>query len=188
MRLGTVLAWMWGVFGVYWVGAALGAKRKSVSGEWGGLRVLRWSILAVTFILLLTSWLRPGPLGWRFVPQHALFRWLGVAMTIGGLLLCVWARLSLGTYWSDKVVLKVNHQLIQKGPYGRMRHPIYSGVLLAIAGTALAIGEWRGVVALLLLGTNYLVKARREERILAAHFGEAFAKYKCRAGFLAPKW
>lgn len=188
MRVDTILAWMWAVFGVYWVGAALGATKETVAGEWGGWRALRWSILAITFILLLTSWLRLGALAWRFVPEHALLQWLGVAITVGGLLLCVWARLSLGTFWSDKVVLKVDHQLIQTGPYARIRHPIYSGVLFAIAGTAVAIGEWRGVVALALLGTNYAIKARREERILESHFAEEFAMYRSRAGFLLPKW
>jgi protein-S-isoprenylcysteine O-methyltransferase Ste14 len=60
-------------------------------------------------------------------------------------------------------------------------------VLLAVAGTALAIGKWRGLVALALLGMNYFVKAKREDRLLAMHFGNDFAEYKRQAGFLAPR-
>jgi len=183
----SILDWMWGAFGVYWLGAAWRTKR-AATHEFGGLRVLRLCILGLTFILLLTSWLRIGPLGWRFVPDIETLRWIGLAVTATGLALCVWARLHLGAYWSDKVVLKVNHQLVQSGPYAHLRHPIYSGVLLGIAGTALAVGEWRGMVALAVLGASYSVKAIREERILAAQFGETFAEYKRRSGFLKPRF
>ena len=91
-----------------------------------------------------------------------------------------------GRNWSDKVVLKVDHELIRNGPYRYLRHPIYSGVLIAVAGTALKIGEWRGVVALVALGVNYFVKAKREEAILAANFREAFAAHKRHTGFFLP--
>lgn len=182
----TILRWIWVAFGLHWLAAAMGPTGKTVAGEPSRWRVLRWSILAVTLILLLTSWLRLGPLGGRFIPDQAALHWLGVVITAAGLLLCVWARRSLGAYWSDKIVLKEGHQLIQTGPYARLRHPIYSGVLFAIAGTALAVGEWRGIAALALLSANYGIKARREERILASHFGEEFANYKRRAGFVLP--
>jgi protein-S-isoprenylcysteine O-methyltransferase Ste14 len=99
----------------------------------------------------------------------------------------VWARISLGQYWSDKVVLKVDHQLIRSGPYARMRHPIYSGVLLGVAGSALVVDQWRGTLALLLLLTNYAIKAKREDKILAGAFAQDFAEHKGRAGFLLPR-
>jgi protein-S-isoprenylcysteine O-methyltransferase Ste14 len=99
----------------------------------------------------------------------------------------MWARISLGQYWSDKVVLKVDHQLIRSGPYARMRHPIYSGVLLGVAGSALVINEWRGVLAFVLLLTNYAIKANREDKILAGAFAEDFNEHKRRAGFLLPR-
>jgi protein-S-isoprenylcysteine O-methyltransferase Ste14 len=187
MRVGTILTWMWVAFGVYWLASALTTK-KSATHEPGPWRVLRLSILTVTFILLLTNWLWIGPLGWRFVPDNVGIRSVGVAATVAGLVLCVWARMHLGANWSDKVVLKVDHQLVQSGPYAYLRHPIYSGVLLAIAGTATAVGEWRGLLALVLMGTNYFVKARREERILSSRFGEEFDAYRRQAGFLVPKF
>ncbi len=185
MTTGTILNWMWGALGLYWLGAALRTK-KSATDEAGALRILRLLILAVTFILLLSNWLRIGPLAWRFVPETVLGKALGIGLTAAGILLCVWARLHLGRYWSDRVVLKVDHQLIRNGPYAYVRHPIYSGVLLGIAGTALAIGEWRGVVALAVLGINYSAKAKREERILASSFGAVFTEYKRKTGFLLP--
>ena len=187
MNSHVILKFMWGAFGVYWLIAARGTKTTEVS-ESGWLRVLRVGILFVTFVLLLSPWLRMGWLGQRFLPDTAIGRGVGVALSATGLLLCIWARRTLGEYWSDKVALKIDHQLIRRGPYAHLRHPIYAGVLLAIAGTALAIGEWRGVVALVLMAVNYLAKAKREDRILASRFGENFAEYKRQAGFLAPRF
>jgi len=183
----AILKWMWGALGIYWIIAARGTKKTEVS-ESVWFRVLRLGILGITFVLLLSPWLRVVWLGRRFVPETAIGRGVGLALTAAGLLLCVWARRTLGKFWSDEVALKVDHQLIRRGPYAHLRHPIYSGVLLAVAGTAVAIGEWRGVVALALLGANYFVKAKREDRILASRFGESFAEYKRQAGFLLPRW
>ncbi|PYX31400.1 MAG: isoprenylcysteine carboxylmethyltransferase family protein [Acidobacteria bacterium] len=186
METSVILKLMWSAMGIYWlVAVRIGRKTEVSESSW--FRVLRLGILAVTFILLLSPWLRVGWLERRLLPDTAMGRIAGVALTTAGLLLCIWARRALGEYWSDKVVLKVDHQLIRRGPYAHLRHPIYSGVLLAVAGTALAIGEWRCLVALALLGTNYFVKAKREDRLLAMHFGDDFAEYKRQAGFLAPK-
>jgi len=183
----AILKWMWVGLAMYWLVAARGTRNTEVS-ESVWFRVLRLGILSVTFVFLLSPWLRVGWLGRRFVPESAVARGAGLTLTAAGLLLCVWARRTLGDYWSDKVALKVDHQLIRRGPYAHLRHPIYSGVLLAVAGTAVAIGEWRGLVALALLGANYFVKAKREDRILASRFGERFTEYKRQAGFLLPKW
>ena len=183
----VILRWMWAALGIYWLISAR-ATRKTEVGESPWLRVLRMGILSITFVLLLLPRLGTGWLGRRFVPETAVGERGGLVLTAGGLALCIWARRALGEYWSDKVALKVDHQLIRSGPYARLRHPIYSGVLLAVAGTALAIGEWRGAVAFAVMGINYFVKAKREDRILVSRFGEDFMEYKRRAGFLLPKW
>jgi len=185
IRAGTIVELCWIALGLYWVISALSTKKVAVN-ESTGLRVFRLTMLALMLILLMTDWLRIGPLAWRFVPRHSEVVWLGTGLTAVGVALAIWARWNLGRNWSDKVVLKVDHELIRSGPYRYLRHPIYTGVLLALAGTALTIGEWRGVAALVLLGTNYCVKAVKEEKILAANFGDAFAEYKRETGFLLP--
>src|SRR2546423_1436768 len=149
-------------------------------------RALRLLLLAITFTLLFAKWTAAGFLARRFLPQSQLLAYIGFTLAISGMAVAVWARISLGQYWSDKVVLKVDHQLIRSGPYARMRHPIYSGVLLGVAGSALVVNQWRGALALLLLLTNYAVKAKREDQILAAAFVEDFPEHKKRAGFLLP--
>jgi len=181
----AILDGMWSVLGLYWLVSALGTKKVAID-EKPGWRILRLATLAVMLALLLTPWLRMGPLARRFVPESRMVVWPGVAVAGAGIALAIWARRNLGQNWSDKVVLKVDHQLVRSGPYRYLRHPIYTGVLLGIAGTALAIGEWRGMLALLLVGTSYLIKAKREERILGASFGEAFAEYKRETGFFLP--
>jgi len=185
IHAGTVVRVCWAVLGIYWALSAVGTKKVAVN-ENAGLRVFRLAMLVLMFVLLGTDWARLGPLGQRFLRRHSNVEWLGVALTAAGIALAIWARRTLGRNWSDKVVLKVDHELIGSGPYRYLRHPIYGGVLLAMAGTVLTIGEWRGVLALAVLSVNYYVKARREERILAANFGEAFAEHKQRTGFFLP--
>jgi len=181
----AILDWMWGALGLYWLLSAFRAE-KAVTREEPWWRVLRLLILMFAFVLLLSPWLRAGLLGRRFVPGREDVKALGVGMAGAGILLCVWARICLGKYWSDQVVLKADHALIRSGPYAYLRHPIYSGVLLGMGGTALAVGEWRCIVALVLMATNYFFKARREERMLAGSFGEAYAEYKRETGFFLP--
>lgn len=187
MKMQLILNWMWGLLGLYWLLHARRAGSTAVQ-EAAWWRVIRLGILSLTFVLLLSPWLRRGLLGQRFLPDTPTGQVLGVAITGVGILLCVWARVHLGNYWSDKVVLKTDHQLVRTGPYRYLRHPIYSGVLLGILGTAIVLGEWRGILALAIMSANYFVKARREERLLAGQFGAQYAEYRKQAGFLAPRW
>jgi protein-S-isoprenylcysteine O-methyltransferase Ste14 len=185
-----VLGWLWALFGMYWLIAARRGKTArsgESTSESPAYRLARLLLLAITFALLFAKWTAVGFLGQRFLPDAPSIACIGLALALAGMAIAMWARIHLGQYWSDKVVLKVDHQLIGSGPYARMRHPIYSGVLLGVAGTALVVGEWRGVLAFLLLLTNYAVKANREEKILAGAFAESFPEHKRRAGFLLPR-
>ena len=83
--------------------------------------------------------------------------------------------------------IKEGHELIRSGPYARIRHPIYTGILLATIGTALAIGEYRGLLAVGMLLTGFIRKARKEESFLAAEFGAAFDEHRRRTGFFLPR-
>jgi protein-S-isoprenylcysteine O-methyltransferase Ste14 len=190
-QLLTALGYLWAGFGLYWVTIAVRRKSPagmSQAGEPHIFRLLRLSVLATTFALLFWHRLAIGLLGQRLVPALPGSADAGFVVTVAGLAIAVWARIHLGQYWSDKVMVQADHQLIRTGPYAHLRHPIYSGVLLGVAGTALVVGEWRGAIAFLLLLANYAVKARKEDRILAGHFGEDFVRYAQDAGFLLPKF
>jgi protein-S-isoprenylcysteine O-methyltransferase Ste14 len=185
-QLVLVLKWTWVAFGVYWLIAARRVKAARTT-ESPIYRVFRLLLLVITFTLLFAKWTAVGFLGRHFFPQTQLLAYIGFASALAGMALAVWARMSLGHYWSDKIVLKVDHQLVRSGPYARMRHPIYSGVLLGVAGSALVVDEWRGVLAFLLLLTNYVIKAKREDKVLAEAFAEDFEEHKKCAGFLLPR-
>ena len=137
-----VLGYIWAAFGVYWITVGFRAKAPQTH-ESPFYRIARLAILAITFSLLFSTRTAIGILGLRFVRARPATAYSGFAFALVGLMLAMWARVHLGQYWSDKVVLKSDHQLIRSGPYARMRHPIYSGVLLGVAGTALLVGEWR---------------------------------------------
>jgi|ERR1041385_7726742 protein-S-isoprenylcysteine O-methyltransferase Ste14 len=185
-----VSALIWTIFGAYWVLSAVVGRKPSAPparSEPPLYRPLRIALLAFAFILLF--W-KPGAFGIlaaRFVPPKNAIVFVGFAVFLTGLGIAVWARIHLGQYWSDKVMLQAGHRLVRTGPYACMRHPIYSGVLFAIAGTAIILGQWRGLLAFLLMLANYSIKARREEEILRAQFGAEFEEHQSRAGFLLPR-
>ena len=179
-----VLAVAWTAFGFYW-GAP---SRISRSGEFKWYRPLRILILASVFALLFWKATAIGILGKRFVPDLLILGLLGFVAAVTGMSLAVWSRIALGRYWSDKVILQTGHQLIRTGPYSYMRHPLYSGVLLAVLGTALVLGEGRGLLAFAIPLVNYAIKARWEERILAERFGPDFDTHLRSTGFLFPRF
>src|ERR1700746_1731976 len=136
----TILGYLWAAFGLYWIavaprGKSGGGRGAAKTGEPHFFRVLRLSILLITFALLFWHRLEIGFLGQRFVRESKALDCSGFVATLVGLAIATWARVHLGWNWSDKVVIQAEHQLIRSGPYARMRHPIYSGVLLAVLGT-----------------------------------------------------
>jgi protein-S-isoprenylcysteine O-methyltransferase Ste14 len=187
MTLSNLVVAPWYALAIYWAFSAVRLKRIKVSEDPGG-RLLHIGMMVLIFMLLYSERLAIGPLGWRFVPDSALVRNSGIALTFVGAAVAIWARYSLGQYWSGRVTLKVNHQLIRFGPYAHVRHPIYSGLLLAIAGTALVIGEWRAAVGVLLALFELSRKAAKEEALLATEFGDQYREYRRQAGFLTPRF
>jgi protein-S-isoprenylcysteine O-methyltransferase len=137
-------------------------------------------------ILLFDRRLSAGWLNSRFLPDMAAVAWAGVTMTAGGIAFAVWARFALGRNWSSQVALKQGHELVRSGPYRLVRHPIYSGVLLALLGTAAAIGELRGLIAFGLFVAGWWLKARVEEVVLVEQFGEQYRIYKSEVKALIP--
>jgi protein-S-isoprenylcysteine O-methyltransferase Ste14 len=176
----------WIVFCAYWVASALKTRRtarhESLVSRSGFL------FLEISgFVLLFTGIGDIGVLGHLVVPRTYAVAVTGVALTWIGLAVALWARWHLGQYWSASITLKEDHKLIRTGPYAHFRHPIYSGIDLAALGGALAIDKWRCVAGVVLIVLGYWRKARKEESLLAAQFGEGFREHCRHTGFLTPK-
>ena len=177
----------WIVFVAYWAVGAL-KTRRTISQESFGSRygVLLLEILG--FVMLFGGVGEIGVLGRHVVPQTYASAVTGMALTWIGIAIAVWARWHLGQYWSARITLKEGHKIIRSGPYAYFRHPIYSGLDLAVLGVALAIDEWRCVVGVALIVLGYWIKAKKEESMLATQFGEIFEEHRRHTGFLIPKF
>ena len=114
----------------------------------------------------------------RFVPVSFLVMTAGLIVEGIGLFLAVWARRHLGRNWSGKVTIKVGHQLIRSGPYKRLRHPIYTGLLAMYAGLALVTGERLAIIGFAMAAFAYWRKISLEEAALNAAFGGAYDAYR----------
>lgn len=178
---------LWLLFGVYWLVSSFKRKKTKQRETW--LQRFGYTLpLALGFYLLY----QPQPLqAWlsnRFLPSGPLGEGLGVFMTAAGIAVAFWARWHLGTNWSGVVTLKEGHELIRTGPYRSIRHPIYTGILLALLGTAITFGEVRALFAVFSVWLSFYVKARREESFLSKEFGPNFAEHKQHTGMFLPRF
>jgi protein-S-isoprenylcysteine O-methyltransferase Ste14 len=190
MRFDNLTLWQiellpWYAFLIVWLVASIQVKASKVTEPLES-RVVHGVLFTLGFYLLFARSFHYGILDARFVPPLHWLQVVGIVLTCAGVGLAIWARLILGENWSARVVRKVGHELIRTGPYAYVRHPIYSGLSLAVAGTALVVGEWRGLVALLLILVAESVKAKREEQFMLAEFGETYRQYQQETGFLIP--
>lgn len=175
----------WSILGVIWISAAFSNKRTARRQPLGPL-FIHIVLLAVVFNLVFNDVFRRGLLGVRFLPDSDVLRWLGFLVTVAGLGSSIWARFSLGRNWSGTVTVKHDHELVRKGPYSLVRHPIYSGLSLALLGTVLAIGEVRGLIALPLLVLEFKRKSLLEERFMIEEFGAQYVEYRDEVKALIP--
>ena len=175
----------WIVVGIVWLAGAARTKRTAQAQSLGS-RLLHTLLAAAAFALVFNPSLSVGPLAWRFVPNSAVIAYTGLALTVAGTVFAIWARVFLGRNWSSFVTIKEEHQMIQSGPYALVRHPIYSGFLLGLLGTALASGEVRALVALPIAFLAWWTKSRLEEKFMEQRFGDEYAAYRRRVKALIP--
>jgi protein-S-isoprenylcysteine O-methyltransferase Ste14 len=179
-----VVSALWIAWLIYWLVAARAVKttrwRESIRS-----RLLHRVPLTLTALLLVGGRQLPSLLRERFLPQTSACPVLGLVMLAAGLGFAVWARRHLGPNWSGTVTLKEDHALIRTGPYNYVRHPIYSGILLALLGTAVVIGEWRGLLAFALAVAGLAYKSKVEEERMREIFPE-YDEYRRETAALIP--
>jgi len=176
---------MWIVYVVYWWAISTNVKATKRQ-ESSVSRITRLVLVLLAVALLWPSRFPIAVLNGRFLPPGVWCFWTGAAVTLCGLFFSVWARHRLGRNWSQAVTLKEGHELITSGPYALVRHPIYTGLLLAVLGCAIARGEWRGLVAFAMVFGELWQKLRLEEKWMREQFGESYLAYCRRVSALVP--
>lgn len=185
INAGSAIGLTWEVTGLVWLAGLVFTKR-TVRAQPSGTRLFHLALGALGFTLLGGHWFRQGWLGMRFVPLLHGFTVAGLVLTVAGCAFAIWARLTLGSNWSGRVTVKEGHELITWGPYGLTRHPIYTGLMTAVVGTALAGGEWRCLVAIVVILLALMVKMGQEEKLMMQTFPLAYPEYRQRVKALIP--
>jgi protein-S-isoprenylcysteine O-methyltransferase Ste14 len=176
---------LWLVFIAVWIAMARGGKavagRESVYS-----RLSHYAPLAIGIYLLAAPHVPVAVLNDRFARLSLSLVQLGAALTFVGIAFAIWARVWIAGNWSSDVTLKRDHELVVDGPYRWVRHPIYTGILLGLIGTALAVGEWRALLGVAIATGAYWRKLQIEEAVMRRQFGEAYARYAERTPALVP--
>jgi protein-S-isoprenylcysteine O-methyltransferase Ste14 len=173
-----VIAVGWAAFWIYWIVAAFSMKRGRV--QWSRELRIRAVVVILAILLLRTGAFRSGHQDsdpWR--------AGLGLLFFALGLGFAIWARLHIGRNWGTPMSQKDEPELVTSGPYRLVRHPIYSGILLAAAGTAIAL-NWFWLIATALAGIYFVYSAIIEERYLTEQFPNTYPSYRQSTKMLVP--
>jgi protein-S-isoprenylcysteine O-methyltransferase Ste14 len=168
----------WIAFWIYWLVASIGVKVGQT--QWTRFAGIRVGVILIVLLLLRA----------KAVRQHAATNdpWLegiGLAVFLLGLALAIWARVYLGRNWGMPMSQKADPELVTTGPYRSIRHPIYSGIILAMIGTTIAVSLY-WLVAVVLLGAYFIYSATVEERFMSGSFPDSYPEYKRSTKMLIP--
>ena len=177
--------WIWAAFALLWFGAAFFSKQ-TVKRQTSGSRWLQILPVAVAYFLFFEPNLGIRWLHLRVLPATTTFIALGYGILLAGIVFATWARLLLGGNWSSDVTVKQDHTLVRSGPYRIVRHPIYTGLLFALLGTATVVGELRCFVGVALAAIGWKIKSCTEEDFMLQQFGETYARYRMEVKALVP--
>ena len=144
--------------------------------------VVVWIVSIGWVVLLLPRF--NGP---QLIPRMMFIRIIGSVLTITGLAFALWARFYLGSNWDALISLKLHHKLVRTGPYAVVRHPIYSGFMIALVGSVLNFGHFRSLIAATMVVVAWVYKAGVEETFMREHFQMEYDQYCHEVRRLIPK-
>jgi protein-S-isoprenylcysteine O-methyltransferase Ste14 len=173
-----VFAVGWAAFWIYWLIAAFSMKRGRV--PWS--REVGFRLVIVVLVILFA---RIGVFRHHGLNTDPWRAGIGLVLFALGLGFAIWARLHIGRNWGTPMTQKVNPELVTSGPYHLVRHPIYSGILVAGVGTAIAL-SWLWLIAVGLVGAYFIYSATVEERFMGEQFPDAYPAYKGSTKMLVP--
>jgi len=169
----------WIVFWVYWLAVSVGVKAGRT--RWARFAGFRVALILIVLLLVRLRVLK----GHHVVTHDPWLQGIGLAIFVLGLALAVWARVYIGRNWGMPMTEKADPELVTTGPYSVIRHPIYSGIILAMIGTTIAVSLY-WLIAVALLGAYFIYSAVMEERYLSERFPEAYPRYKKSTKMLIP--
>jgi protein-S-isoprenylcysteine O-methyltransferase len=179
------LAVIWAVFGVLWLLPAILGKR-ILQRQSPGSRILQLVMLVAAYVLFANQDWGWNLLNRRLVPAGMRATAVGYGLLAAGMLFALWARVFLGRNWSSNVTLKQDHTLVRSGPYRIVRHPIYTGLLVALLGTAIALGPLRCFLCVVIAAIAWKFKSITEEAFMVQQFGDQYRQYQMEVKSLVP--
>jgi protein-S-isoprenylcysteine O-methyltransferase Ste14 len=185
----SIVGWLWTAFVLLWLILSRFSKKASRGAPWSGWG-LRLAII-VGVVVAMSSQRHAIAARLAAAGPHLPFRlgvsaqWAGVGLCLVGLGFAVWARAHLGRNWGMPMSLRQGHELVTSGPYTYVRHPIYSGIMLAMIGSALAVSVVWLLLFIVYFG-YFIFSARTEEKMMAAQFPDAYPAFRRRTKMLIP--
>jgi protein-S-isoprenylcysteine O-methyltransferase Ste14 len=168
----------WVAFWIYWLAMSVGVKT-------GQTRWTRFAGIRIAVVLVILLLLRLKAFNRHVATHNPWLQGIGLAIFVLGLALAIWARVYLGRNWGMPMTRKDDPELVTTGPYHRVRHPIYLGIILAMIGTTIAVSLY-WLAAVLLIGAYFLYSATVEERAMTELFPDSYPKYKQSTKMLIP--
>ena len=181
----NIISSCWGVFMVVWLLAAIFTKRTVYRES----RIQRIGYMAPVLIgawLVFRGYRLSFPFNLQIIPHTDPVLVVAAVLCICGVSLCLWARAVLGRNWSGTVTLKEDHELIVRGPYRLVRHPIYTGLLTMMAGTAMAHGHLGGMLGVVIVFVSLWIKSSYEEEVMGRQFPDQYSAYRERVRRIIP--
>jgi len=182
----SICSILWAAWILIWVCWALQSKKTQHSESFAS----RMSYTAVSWLAIYCIFFG-NYLGHWWHSNIFVYRlwigWVGVAIAVVGFAITFWARFTLGGNWSSNVTIKVEHELIRKGPYRCVRHPIYTGLMIAMAGTSIVFNQWRFLPATFFIWLSFHIKLLKEEKFMRQTFGEGYTEYSRTTGAIFPR-
>ncbi len=176
---------LWALWALSWIGAAFWSSRAQARAGFATEATYRLPLILGYAALFSPFWLRMAPL----IDWPRSVGWLIDLVAVGGFAICWWARIHLGSLWSGSITRKEDHKIIDTGPYAYVRHPIYTGILIAGFAAALIEARWIAALGAAVVTIGFYQKARFEEGFLRKELGEeTYNSYAARVPMLIPFW
>ncbi len=170
------------LFSIYW---SIASKDSAPAQSSESVGSRQFHVVTLNLAVLLLMFSVPG-LAHRFLPAHRLLTGAGLVIEGAGIAFAIWARRILGANWSGEVRIASGHELVRRGPYRWIRHPIYTGILAMYLVAMLVSGEVHAAIAMVVIILLYLRKIGLEEKILAGNFGTAWEQWRRESWALLP--